>query len=83
MRPVENTPYIVKGHMKRSGFKSVFNGAYFIDGEWYVPKRADIEEGEIEHSQPEDIEEDIGWDFDILPDDFIVDDYAEVTDDKK
>lgn len=82
-KPKENVAYKLHGHIAATGFKSVFNKAFFIDGEWYVPKRADIEEGEIEHSQPDDIEKEIGWDFDILPDDYVVDSYDKVTNDDK
>ena len=78
-KPKENVAYKLQGHIAATGFKSVFNKAFFIDGEWYAPKRVCTEGGTVDYSQPDDIEEEIGWDFDILPDDYVIDNYEEVT----
>lgn len=74
MKPSQNQPYTIKGHIKDSGFVSTLRHCYFIDGEWYRPTKADDgnEAGKI-YRQPEDGE--IGWDYDLLPDDYVIDSF--------
>lgn len=72
-KPQNNVAYTIKGHIKASGFKSTLRGCYFIDGEWYRPTIRE-ESGESIHRNalPDD---EIGWDYEILPDDFVIDSY--------
>lgn len=71
-KPIANQAYTIKGHIKASGFKSTLKHCYYIDGEWYRPTVTDDTDMPT-HRQPEDHE--IGWDMDILPDDYVIDNF--------
>lgn len=71
MKPIKNQPYTIMGHIEKSGFKSTLKHCYYIDDEWYRPTVADDGNEGKEYRQPEDGE--IGWDYDILPDDYVID----------
>lgn len=78
-KPLEHTAYKIEGHIEKSGFRSVLRNCYFIDGEWYRPTMVDDGDEGMIHRQTDENDE-IGWNYDILPDDYIIDSYEKEDD---